>query len=285
MTDDLDQHRNCTRECLLKLPPARVANRASRHKFAKGQLEELVRLLGGRCMLCLNCHAMVVDTTTRAAERRPRGVLCLFCKDRVAGYEGSYGDDAPLALGCRCRPRDTAGWEPRITAATAQYLDRTARLEHYRTNAERLAALIADVSAHGADPHQVWDGAPLADLPQLPAREAQPSHDYSDDPPLTRPRCANECREHAKPIYIACFEEPTQLRDSDADDIAIRHYVGWTRQHPPIRRVSQHGAICRESLVAIIPGSLAEEDSLKVNERCPKCGDPLWYGAARRRAT
>ncbi|RJO77631.1 hypothetical protein D5S18_07815 [Nocardia panacis] len=55
---------------------------------------------------------MVVDTTTRATERTPRGVLCRFCKDRVAGYEGSYGDDRPLMVGCRCRPADIVDWAP-----------------------------------------------------------------------------------------------------------------------------------------------------------------------------
>ncbi|RJO77634.1 hypothetical protein D5S18_07830 [Nocardia panacis] len=163
-----------------------------------------------------------------------------------------------------------------MAAATAQYLDRTARLMNYPTNSERLAALIADVSANGADPHRIWD-SDIAVLPQLPVREAPAAESYGDGPPLSRPRCGNDCREHAEHIYVACFDEPTRLHDSDAGDLEVSHYVGWTRQ-PPARRASQHGAVCRESLVAIIPGTATEEAHLKMKERCPKCGEPLRYG-------
>ncbi|MEU6191999.1 hypothetical protein [Nocardia sp. NPDC047038] len=66
------------------------------------------------------------------------------------------------------------------------------------------------------------------------------------------------------------------LRDADTLQ-AVLHYVGWTRQHPPLRRASQHGPAYRESLVAILPGTLAEEAHLKAEGRCPRCGQPLHY--------
>ncbi len=276
MTRDRDPHWACLKGCFEQYPE-RIARCTSRYRFAKGQLEELLRLLDGRCMVCLSCHAMIVDTATRTAERKQRGVLCLWCKDRVAGYEGSYGEGKPLAVMCRCKTGDVTEWEQRISAATAQYLNRTALLEIYPENAERMATLIADVSVRGPDPHHIWSGAPVAELPQLPAREVVPEHGFGEVPPLARPRCSNECREHSEHIYFACFDEPTKLRDSDVDGIAVRHYVGWTRQHPPIQRVGQHGAICRESLVGIVAGTSDEEESVKANDPCPQCGKPLEY--------
>ncbi|WP_162958359.1 hypothetical protein [Nocardia yunnanensis] len=137
--------------------------------------------------------------------------------------------------------------------------------------------MIADMAAHGADPHHIWSGAPVAELPQLPARPVAPEPAFSDVPPLARPRCSNECREHPEHIYFACFDEPTKLRDSDVDGIAVRHYVGWTRQRPPIHRVGQHGAICRDSLVGIVPGTSDDEEAVKANDSCPQCGKPLEY--------
>ncbi|MCU1644709.1 MAG: hypothetical protein JWN03_4984 [Nocardia sp.] len=277
MTDDVGGHERCIGGCMLQSPKYALAARESKYKLGSGQLERLLQLLEGRCMVCLSCHAMYVDTTTRATERSPRGMLCRFCKQRVAIYEGAYGEHAPFYSPCRCRAANTPEWCLRITAATAQYLVRTADVESCPTNEQWFACLINDVSANGPDPQRIWGGAPLYSLPRLPVRGGAPiAPDFGAHPPLTRIRCQTECRDHVEHIYIACFDEPTTLRDADTHS-SVKHYVGWTRQQPPERRVSQHGAICRQSLVAIIPGTEREEELLKNEGRCPRCDHPLEY--------
>ncbi len=263
---------------MLQTPRAALAKRASKYRLAPQQLDRMLQLLDGRCMVCLRCHAMVIDTTTRAADRRPRGLLCRFCKQRVAIYEGSFGDEMPFYSLCRCRSSNDSEWKPRILAATAQYLDRTEHAEPFLTNQEQFETLIEDVLARGPDPQHVWDGAPVSSLPKLPALTDGPSTVPMDGdrPPLARDRCTNDCRAHNEHVYIACFEKPTKLRDADTHK-AVMHYVGWTRQQPPVLRVSQHGPICRESLVAIVPGTEAEEALLKAEGLCPKCDRPLMY--------
>ncbi|WP_410874726.1 hypothetical protein [Nocardia sp. A7] len=196
----------------------------------------------------------------------------------MAIYEGSFGDEMPFYSLCRCRSSNDSEWKPRILAATAQYLDRTEHAEPFLTNQEQFETLIEDVLARGPDPQHVWDGAPVSSLPKLPALTDGPSTVPMDGdrPPLARDRCTNDCRAHNEHVYIACFEKPTKLRDADTHK-AVMHYVGWTRQQPPVLRVSQHGPICRESLVAIVPGTEAEEALLKAEGLCPKCDRPLMY--------
>ncbi|MVU80636.1 hypothetical protein GPX89_25720 [Nocardia sp. ET3-3] len=276
MADEAETHRDCVGGCMPQLPKSALAKRAKRHKLGEHQLDQLLQALDGRCMICQRCHAMYIDTTTRAATVRLRGVVCRWCKQRIAVHEGSYGNERGV-LGCRCRPRDDPEWEPRMAAATAQYLERTARLTSYATDQEWFEALIDDLSVHGPDPSGVWSGIPLSDLPQLTAPESLPTAEFDRScSPLARQRCADNCRNHDEHIYIACFAEPTKLRDADTFD-AVMHYVGWTRQRPPVRRVNQHGAICRKSLIAIVPGTETEEAHLKDEAQCPQCGRPLRY--------
>ncbi|WP_280387739.1 hypothetical protein [Nocardia wallacei] len=274
---DNDSHPYCYGGCMPSLSANALANKGKRNGLRPGQLEQVLQLVDGRCMVCLRSHAMVIDTTTRSQKRRPRGVVCRNCKQRIAVHEGSYGPDEPLFVGCRGGPSGDAEWEPRMAAAIAQYLQRTEQLESCQKNRDRFDILIQDLVDHGTDPHRVWDGAPVSELPQLPAQKRDPFlvYDYAARPPLTRDRCANDCRDHAEHVYIACFDEPVTLRDADVSS-PVSHYVGWTRQ-PPIRRVNQHGAICRKSLVAIIPGTAAEEELLKNDEQCPRCRQPLQY--------
>ena len=260
----------CIGGCLVDSTPLRRANRATRYGIGPEQLDELLELLDGRCMVCLDCHAMVVDTTRD--NRQVRGLICRFCKTRVATYEGSYGPDARFYTPCRCSK--SPEWEPRIKAALAQYLSRTA--PGAATNREQVDVLIRDLSTNGLDPHRVWDRAPLTALPRLPKITHSAPTNYGDVLPLSRSRCPNDCRDHPDHIYIACFSTPTTLRDLDKRNIFM-HYVGWTRQQPPVRRVKQHGSACLNALVAIVPGSEAEEEDLRASQRCPRCGQPLGY--------
>lgn len=264
-------HDWCIGGCLANSSPRTRANRASRYGIGPEQLDELLGLLAGRCMVCLDCHAMVVDTARDS--RKVRGLICRFCKMRVATYEGSYGPDARFYTPCRCRKSRDDEWQPRIKAALAQYLSRIA--SGGATNREQVDILIRELSANGPDPHRVWDHAPLTALPRLPevTRPAAATN-YGDVLPLARSRCPNDCRDHPEHIYIACFSTPTTLRDMDKRH-TFMHYVGWTRQQPPVRRVKQHGSVCLNALVTIVPGSETEEADLKARYRCPRCGQPL----------
>lgn len=276
--NDRGDHRNCVGGCIPALSPAELARKGARYRLGAGQLEQLLTLLAGRCMVCLRCHAMGFDLTTRAARRRPRGLLCRFCKQRVAVAEGSYPSGTAFFTGCRCGSfRDPDG-AARMRAATAQYLERTRSLDACTTNRERFDTLIRDITTRGPDPHRVWSGAPLSDLPHLPPRDNALALDeaITATAPLARARCTAECRDHDEHVYIACFEKPTTLRDADTE-LAVTHYVGWTRQIPPGRRVSQHGAACRKALIAVIPGNLSDEQELKDSGICPKCGRLLRY--------
>lgn len=278
MRADFDDHCQCMGRCMLLSSNAALAKRASRHKLAPCQLDELLQVLNGRCMLCADCHAMVVDSTSQAVDRRPRGLLCRVCKDRVATYESTYSDDRPLISRCGCKTWDIPDWTERMSAATAQYLERTRRVEELPTNRERFAALIDDFAAHGIDPHGIWNGSPASNWPQLPASERSKLADtsFQDLTPLDREPCLSDCRDHIEHLYIACFGKPTLVRDADTS-AAVLHYVGWTRQRPPLRRVNQHGPACRTSLVAIIPGTATEEEWLKTHALCPRCNQPLEY--------
>lgn len=261
----------CIGGCLANSSPRTRANRAARYGIGLEQFDVLLGLLDGRCMVCLGCHAMVVDTPRD--NRQLRGLICRFCKMRAATYEGSYGPDAQFYALCGCRKSVDDEWEPRIKAALAQYLSRTAR--GAATNREQVDILIRDLSTNGPDPHRVWGHAPLTAFPQLPELAQAAPINYGDDAlPLARSRCPNDCQDHPEHIYIACFSTPTTLRDTGKRR-TFTHYTGWTRQQPPVRRVKQHGRHCLNALVAIIPGTETEEEDLKARHRCPRCGQPL----------
>lgn len=267
-------HRDCVGGCLLKATPRTREKRATKYALDGRQIDELLELLAGRCMMCLDCHATVVDIVRD--DHRARGLLCRFCKTRIATYQGSYGPDADFPLQCRCRHRSPVDdeWEPQIKAALAHYLSLTALVDR-QSNREHFDRLIGTISADGPDPHGIWEQTALDTLPQL-ASITEPAPDYGGVPPLSRQHCPSDCRAHPAHIYISCFATPTVLRDADTQ-FAVMHYVGFTRQHPPMRRVSQHGPACREALVAIIPGACDEEEALKAGSLCPRCGLALAY--------
>jgi len=97
--------------------------------------------------------------------------------------------------------------------------------------------------------------------------------------------CRPDCTEHPEHIYILCYGRPTIVRDRDhligdpTHDYPITHYVGWTRQLPPIKRVRQHAAGSAHFVAQIRPGTTEDEDAAKRGECCPACGGSLWYYA------
>jgi hypothetical protein len=95
--------------------------------------------------------------------------------------------------------------------------------------------------------------------------------------------CEPGCRAHPEHIYVLCFGRPTVVSDRDylrsetTYGYPISHYVGYTRQQPPVRRIRSHGARSADHIVVIRPGSLEDEQQAKRNERCPRCVGSLWY--------
>lgn len=55
----------------------------------------------------------------------------------------------------------------------------------------------------------------------------------------------------------------------------IRHYVGWTQQDKPSRRISAHGPAAFREVVYLEPGTMQDEERIKRNGTCPKCGESL----------
>lgn len=112
------------------------------------------------------------------------------------------------------------------------------------------------------------------DDPPGGARNAEPAGDLS---------CPAGCRAHREHVYILCYGQPVIVKERDylPDDPArnypISHYVGYTRQQPPVKRIWSHGAHSAHYIAQIRPGTLAGEDSAKRTEACPKCGGSLWY--------
>lgn len=95
--------------------------------------------------------------------------------------------------------------------------------------------------------------------------------------------CPSDCRDHPEHIYILCYGQPTIVKDRDyllantGSDYPITHYVGYTRQLPPVKRIRSHGARSAHFIAQIRPGTEADEESAKRSESCPKCGGDLWY--------
>lgn len=102
---------------------------------------------------------------------------------------------------------------------------------------------------------------------------------------LLQPGCQPSCTEHETHVYILCYGVPVQVSDRDyltADPThgyPISHYVGFTTQQPPVKRVRSHGARSAHFIARILPGSLADEDAVKRGGACPTCGGSLWYYA------
>src|SRR5215469_18597602 len=73
-------------------------------------------------------------------------------------------------------------------------------------------------------------------------------------------RCPPSCLEHLMHVYIACYGKPTLIHSRDYysepfEDYPIDHYVGWTQQQPPVKRVRQHAVMSAHFLVEIAHAS------------------------------
>lgn len=112
------------------------------------------------------------------------------------------------------------------------------------------------------------------------------------DPPIppaddtsSQAECSGECLIHRQHVYILCYGKPVIVRSRDylrgdpSRKYPISHYVGWTRQLPPIKWVRQHGAMSAHHVAQIRPGTMRDEELVKVSETCPRCSQSLWYYA------
>jgi len=54
----------------------------------------------------------------------------------------------------------------------------------------------------------------------------------------------------------------------------IGHYVGWTQQRDPRRRIGRHAPMGVTEIVHLEPGTMLDERNLKRTGQCPECGEP-----------
>lgn len=91
-------------------------------------------------------------------------------------------------------------------------------------------------------------------------------------------------------VYVLHYEVPQVARSvsrdyagtspkADADGLLsagpIRHYVGWTQQAKPSKRISRHGPAASREVAYLAPGTTRDEQTLKLTGTCPKCGEAL----------
>jgi hypothetical protein len=117
-------------------------------------------------------------------------------------------------------------------------------------------------------------------------REANPILGAEFAPLDRSARCTPSCGIHNQHVYILCFGSPRVIRDRDyrpseprpVTNYALLHYVGWTGQHPPSKRVRDHGGkYLFPYIVEIRPGTPRDEFRIKCEETCARCGESLWY--------
>ena len=91
-------------------------------------------------------------------------------------------------------------------------------------------------------------------------------------------------------VYVLHYEVPQIVKSvsrdyagpsprADADGLLsarpIRHYVGWTQQARPSKRISRHGPAAKREVVYLQPGTTRDEQTLKLAGTCPKCSESL----------
>jgi hypothetical protein len=90
---------------------------------------------------------------------------------------------------------------------------------------------------------------------------------------------------HQEHVDILCYGAPTTVKSRDylvvdgVYDFPITHYIGYTRQQPPVKRIRSHGARSAHHIARIQPGTLADEVAIKRHGACPRCRGSLWYFA------
>lgn len=270
------------RGCFLAATPTRLQRRASADKIDLDDLLDLVEATGGACMICRRCHASNFDRGRTGSNIR--GIVCPGCRSRLSRADGAAGHKK--APSCSC-DEEADDWRLRAGYAIEQYLDRASRsASGVPASRAAFTTLVAEVQARGVDPGGAWT-KPADQIPSPPEITRplnRPRPPELRELPLRRTSCEPQCLAHdAGHIYVACFDEPTTVKkrdfhpDDPDHDYPLRHYVGWTGQQPPSKRIAEHGRATREGVRLIVPGTEAEECVVKRLFRCPRCGEELWY--------
>jgi hypothetical protein len=89
-------------------------------------------------------------------------------------------------------------------------------------------------------------------------------------------------------VYVLHYEVPQLVRSVSRDYAGgagqlgpkglhsanpLRHYVGWSSQADPRKRIYDHGPAALREIVYLEPDTMNDEAELKVIGRCPKCGE------------
>jgi hypothetical protein len=97
-------------------------------------------------------------------------------------------------------------------------------------------------------------------------------------------------------VYVLHYDAPQIVKSvsgdyagtspsADADGLLsatpIRHYVGWTQQRLPRKRINRHGPAALREIVHLQPGTTQDEQTMKQTGTCPKCGESLAASLAR----
>jgi hypothetical protein len=91
-------------------------------------------------------------------------------------------------------------------------------------------------------------------------------------------------------VYVLHYEVPQVVKSVSSDYAGpnpevtgdgflsatpIRHYVGWTQQARPSKRISRHGPAALREVVYLETGTMRDEQAMKSTGACPKCGESL----------
>jgi hypothetical protein len=90
-------------------------------------------------------------------------------------------------------------------------------------------------------------------------------------------------------VYGLCYDPPVIVESVSMDYAGdppehnargylsagpIRHYVGWTQQKDPKRRILNHHSAGTAVTVALGRGTMEREEEIKRTASCPTCGRP-----------
>lgn len=91
-------------------------------------------------------------------------------------------------------------------------------------------------------------------------------------------------------VYVLHYDEPQVVWSVSRDyagtraelgphglvsERPITHYVGWTQQADPRRRIYRHGPAALVTVASLTPGTMRDETQAKIGGVCAKCGEPL----------
>lgn len=97
-------------------------------------------------------------------------------------------------------------------------------------------------------------------------------------------------------IYALCYDPPAVVRSVSINYAAtppkrtssgfesatpIRHYVGWTQQADPRKRIAKHHLAATPVRVSLSTGTMCDEEQMQRTGQCSVCGEPFADSARR----